>query len=165
MKIKRFGLAMGCIFLIINLVGCEAFVRKFTRKPKESEIRKEEMVLAPEEYKGPQMSKEELYRKQLVYWQSWQEEVVTALLDNASYKKRVSCVNYSIKHLKEAQGMLKGSKREQFDVYMKRMLDLQVAIIDDAHGYHLSRDRITAERLKMDILRYFSYKDVKDFLT
>ena len=44
--------AMAC-----GLVGCEAFVRKFTRKPKKEDLPRTEMVLTPEEYKGPQMTK------------------------------------------------------------------------------------------------------------
>jgi hypothetical protein len=39
------------LFLVFTLTGCEAFVRKFTRKPKQEYT--EPPVLAPEEYKGP----------------------------------------------------------------------------------------------------------------
>lgn len=48
-------------FLMVSLTGCEAFVRKFTRKPKDK-MKTEELVLIPEEYKPPQLSKEEKYR-------------------------------------------------------------------------------------------------------
>lgn len=165
MKARKLALGIGLVFLIINLVGCEAIVRKFTRKPKLDETRREEMVLVPEEYKGSQMTKEETYRKSLTYWNSWQNELVTALLDKASYKKRVSCIKEAMKYLKEMQAMLKGSKREQFDTYMKRMLELQVSVTEDSSGYHLSRDHNTAEHLRLEILRYFSYGDIKDFLS
>lgn len=164
MRMKNLLLIVTVVFIIANLLGCESIVRKFTRKTKDSEKHKEEMVLVPEEYKGQQMSKEELYRKRLMYWESWQDEVISSLLDNASYKKRVSCINYAVKHIKEMQGMLVGAKREKFDTYVKRMLELQVAITEDSNGHYLSRNRSTAEHLKIEILRHFSYGDIKDSL-
>ena len=48
------GVSVSCSFLF-TLIGCAAFVRKFTRKRKKEDLPQEEMVLAPEEWKGPQM--------------------------------------------------------------------------------------------------------------
>ncbi|MCM8797573.1 MAG: hypothetical protein NC923_06860, partial [Candidatus Omnitrophica bacterium] len=45
------------ILAIFFLAGCEAFVRKFTRK--KQRVEQEMPVITPEEYKGPQMTKEE----------------------------------------------------------------------------------------------------------
>ena len=42
-----------CGFLILNMIGCEAFVRKFTRKAKKEQ--REEMVLVPQEYQKPKL--------------------------------------------------------------------------------------------------------------
>jgi len=38
-----------CLASFVLLCGCEAFVRKFTRKPKKDEERAPQLVLAPEE--------------------------------------------------------------------------------------------------------------------
>ena len=49
MSLKKMFFAVVIFFLVFNLIGCESFVRKFTRK-KNREVQ-EEMVLAPEPYK------------------------------------------------------------------------------------------------------------------
>ncbi|MFA5150687.1 MAG: hypothetical protein WC433_07270, partial [Candidatus Omnitrophota bacterium] len=72
---RRWFLLFTFYFLLFTLCGCEAFVRKFTRKSKKDKV-PVEMVLAPEEWKGPQMTKEEQYRQYFVFWQSWQDELI-----------------------------------------------------------------------------------------
>ena len=79
-----------CYLLLATLIGCEAFVRKFTRKSKNPV--EEVMVLAPEEYKGPQQTKEELYRQYFLFWKSWQDELIESLLQNKSNKKKVNYI-------------------------------------------------------------------------
>ena len=82
----------------MNLLGCEAFTRKFTRKSKKPDATVE-MVLTPEEYKGPEMSKEELYRQYYLYWSSWQEELINALTQKSSLKKKIDCAQEAAKNL------------------------------------------------------------------
>ena len=72
LKIKQLVLFFICCLMIAGLVGCDAFVRKFTRKPKKERITKEEMVLVPEEYKST-MTQEQMYRQYFLFWQSWQD--------------------------------------------------------------------------------------------
>ena len=93
--------ALG-VWCLVVFVGCEAFIRKFTRKPKNKKSDVQEMVLVPEEYKGPQMSKEELYRQYILFWKSWHDELLNSLSSSRSHKKRVSCIDEAIKNINDA---------------------------------------------------------------
>ena len=159
---KGFIFAIGLI-LIINLTGCEAFTRKFTRKSKKDKV-PEEMVLAPEEWKGPQMTKEEQYRQYFIFWQSWQDELIDALTQNASQKKRLDCVQQALKNLAGMRSLLNETKQKQLDIYLRQMADLQNDIKADIYGTASNFYRQNAERLRMNILQYFSYSDVKNDL-
>ena len=92
MKLRKIFFTFLICFLVFNLVGCESFTRKFTRKSKKPD-QAVEMVLVPQEYKGPNMTKEELYRQYFLYWKSWQEELINALTQKTSQKKKSWLVN------------------------------------------------------------------------
>jgi len=79
MMLKKACLVFLCCILLSVLSGCETMARKFTRKSKKPG-QPVQMVLAPEEYKGPDMSKEELYRQYFLFWKSWHDELENALI-------------------------------------------------------------------------------------
>lgn len=162
--ISRAGLLFTFYFLIFTLAGCEAFVRKFTRKPKKEDIPEGQMVLAPEEYKAPQMTKEERYRQYFLFWQSWHDELISGLLNASSHKRQVSCADEAIKNMEQLRLLLSGEKQEKFDIYLKRMKDLRRLIADDIYNTNAVINRSSVERLKRDILRDFSYQDIKNYL-
>jgi hypothetical protein len=155
------GLGVCCL---VSLMGCEAFIRKFTRKPKNKEFDAEEMVLVPEEYKGPQMTKEELYRQRLLFWKSWQEELINALASSHSHKKRMTCINEAIKNLINARKLLNQQKQQKLDEHLNKMKNLQEEISRDTYGGNTANIRQKAERLKRNILSEFSYRYIKDDL-
>jgi len=153
------------LFLIGNLVGCDAFVRKFTRKPKKEEnLPEQKLVLAPEEYKSSQMSNEEVYRQYFLYWKSWHDELINSLAGGTSHKKQIDCANEAIKNLEELRPTLKEAKQKKLDVYINRLKDLNKEIQEDAYGNSISTNRLTAERIKRNILHDFSYNKIKDDL-
>ncbi len=159
---KPFTFILGLIMLM-NLVGCEAFVRKFTRKSKKDKA-PEEMVLAPEEWKGPKMTKEQMYRQYYLFWQSWQDELISALSQNASLKKKNDCVEQIIKNLLGMRTMLNETEQKQLDVYLRQMDDLKNAIKSDIYGVSNNANRQDAERVRRNILQRYSYGDIKDDL-
>lgn len=161
-KIKNFIFICGLWFLVFNLIGCEAFVRKFTRKPKEKP--KEEMVIAPEEYKGPKMTKEQLYRQYFLFWKSWQDELINALDSSKNHKKRIDCAAEAIENLELLKALLKADKQKVLDAYLNQLRHLKDLISKDLYGYNVSMHRLIAERIKRNILRDFSYPKIKDFL-
>jgi hypothetical protein len=161
---RRIIFLFFCCFLISNLIGCEAFVRKFTRKPKKDNLQREEMVLVPQEYKKPQLTKEEEYRQYLLYWKSWQDELIESLSGSTNHKKQVGCVNEALSNLAQLRSLLNAEKQKKLDVYMTKLKELQDSIVKDIYCKSSSRHHYSAERIKMNILRQFSYPQIKDSL-
>jgi hypothetical protein len=156
---------LGIAFwLIISLAGCEAFVRKFTRKPKKENMPQEEMVIAPEEYKPPVMTKEERYREYFLYWKSWHDELIESLSSTTNTKKQLSCVNEALKNLEQIRGLLKPEKQKKLDVWINQLKDLRVAVSSDIYGRSADKNRLSAERVRRNIMQDFSFPQIKDYL-
>jgi hypothetical protein len=159
--LKTFS-AIIILILIFDLVGCEAFVKKFTRK-KKTEEKEEELVLAPEEYKDT-MTKEERYRQHFEFWKSWQTELYESLLQKKSNKKQVDCANEAIKNLFSMRQMLNLEKQKKLDIYINQMKNLKDSIESDTYGYNTSTYMQKADSIRMNILRDFSYKKIESSL-
>ena len=147
--------------VLSTLIGCEAFVRKFTRKPKKEDLPKEEMVLVPEEYKAPQMTKEELYRQHFLFWKSWHDELSESLSPGANHKKRMGCIKEAIKNLVYLKALLNEQRQKGLEVYLGQLNDLKERVDRDIYGNNIAVHRHSAERIKRNILRDFSYSRVK----
>lgn len=150
--------------ICLDLIGCDAFVRKFTRKKKKEDFPQEELVLAPEEYKGPQMSKDELYHQCFFYWRAAHDELINALWHNASYKKRISCAEETIKSLLNLRPLLNEQMQKKLDDYITKLKELKGQILKDTYGIANNNNRQSAERLKRNILRDLSYPKIKNYL-
>lgn len=164
MKNKKFLLIITVYSLLVTMIGCEAFVRKFTRKPKKENLPREEMVLTPEEYKGPQMTKEELYRQYFLFWKSWQDELINSLSYEANHKKQIACAVEAIKNLMNLRGLLNDQRQKQLDIYIGQLNDLKWLIAKDSYGNNIASNRQKAERIRKNILQKFSYNKIKDYL-
>jgi hypothetical protein len=160
---KRSAIIFLLGILLVNLAGCESFTRKFTRKSKKSG-QAIEMVLVPEEYKGPNMTKEELYRQYFIFWKSWQDELTNALNQNASLKKKIDCAQEALKNLVNMRGLLIAPAQKNLDVYVVRSRDLISDMQSDTYGANNNRNIQSAERIKSDIQRGFIYPKVKNYL-
>ncbi|MDD2690061.1 MAG: hypothetical protein PHT41_07940 [Candidatus Omnitrophica bacterium] len=145
--------------LLVTLIGCDAFVRKFTRKPKKTSTHQEEMVLAPQEYK-PTMNSEQAYHQYFMFWKSWQDELIESLLQKGSQKKQIDCVNEAIKNIFNVKALLNKEKQKKLDIYIMQLKDLQEAISKDTYGTNSASNAQSADRIKKNILRFFSYNKV-----
>jgi len=163
MRLKRIALVLVCCFLLLDLVGCESFTRKFTRKSKKSD-QAVEMVLVPEEYKGPNMTKEELYRQNFLFWQSWENELENALTQKSSLKKKIDCTQEALKNLVNMKNMLVTDAQKNLDLYINRTIDLLASIKTDVYGTNDSRNLGIAEGIKSDIHKGFIYPRIKNYL-
>jgi hypothetical protein len=113
------------VILVVSLAGCEAFARKFTRKPKT--VKTEELVLAPEEYKPPSRTPEEVYRGYFLFWKSWQDELINALAqDSSSRKKRIDCAQEALKNLTSMRDMLDDASWKKINKYVIQLADQQI---------------------------------------
>lgn len=154
--------SLSCI-LLANLSGCESFARKFTRKSKKAD-QAIEMVLIPEEYKGPNMTKEETYRQYFLFWKSWQEELINAFAQRSSLKKKIDCGQEALKNLVNMRGLLVAPAQKNLDVYIAKSRDLISDMQSDIYGSNDNRNIQKAERLKSDIQRVFIYPKIRNYL-
>lgn len=149
--------------MIFNLIGCDAFVRKFTRKPKK-EKPPEEMVLVPEEYPSLFANSQEAYRQYFLYWKSWQDELINSLLAGTSQKKQLSCIDEVIKNLGQLKVLLIEERQKELDLYIDKSAALRTNIKNDSYSHNVIKNRAEAEQLKRNILRDFSYHKIKNYL-
>ncbi|MEI6831476.1 MAG: hypothetical protein WCK61_02090 [Candidatus Omnitrophota bacterium] len=163
MKSKKIVVIFLFCVLLVNLIGCESFTRKFTRKSKKA-AQPVEMVLAPEEYKGPNMTKEELYRQYFLFWKSWQDELINSLMYNASLKKKIDCAKEALKNLINMQNLLVEPAQKNFFIYITRLTDLISDMQSDIYGSNNNRNIKVAEHLKSDIQRGFIYPKIRNYL-
>ena len=163
MRFKKIFLFLLVYFLLFNLFGCEAFTRKFTRKSKKTDTTVE-MVLSPEEYKGPNMTKEELYRQYFLYWKSWQDELINSLTYKTSLKKKVDCANEALKNLVNMKMLLVLNAQKNFDAHISKMTDLMMDIKKDVYSQDDNRNCQRAERIKANIQRELVYPKIRNYL-
>ncbi|MDD5654581.1 MAG: hypothetical protein WC486_03790 [Candidatus Omnitrophota bacterium] len=149
--------------LAAGLTGCEALTRKFTRKSKDKE-KESEPVLIPQEYPSLFKNTTEAYRQYLFYWKSWQDELLNSISNHSSSKKKVSCVDEGIKNLAFMKNLLREEKQKGLEGYIKQMADLRDDLRKDRYGSNGTLERMKAESLKRNILRDYSYEQVKGFL-
>jgi hypothetical protein len=149
--------------MLLNLVGCESFVRKFTRKSKKSN-QAVEMVLVPEEYKGPNMTKEEIYRQYYLFWGSWQDELINALVQKLSLKKKIDCAQEALKNLVNMKMMLVAGAQKNFDPEIVRLNGLLASIKSDVYGANDNANLRLAERIKYNVHKNFVYPKIKNYL-
>jgi hypothetical protein len=152
--------------LLVSALGCDSFVRKFTRKSNKDKEAEVEMVLAPEEYKS-MMTKDDYYRQYLLYWKSWQGELIESLNISGrgnvggNYKKQKDCVNQAITNLINMRTLLNPDLEVKLDKYISRMNVLKDSIVSDPYSNLADSNRQQAEQLRRDILKNFSYNYVK----
>lgn len=151
------------LFLVINLIGCEAFVRKFTRKPKDGD-RKDEIVMSPQEYANL-LSREEQYRQYFMYWKAWQDELLTAMdvvAEQVNTKKLVDSASEALKNLVSMRELLNADYQKKLDLYINRAIDLRDGLNSyDQGGAYASVSRQEARKLRRDIMQNFSFPDIK----
>jgi hypothetical protein len=164
MSFKKLIFICVLYFAVISLIGCDAFVRKFTRKSKKDNAPQEELVLAPQEYQGPNLTQEELYRQYFLYWKSWQDELITSLSDGGTHKKQIDCAEEALKNLQDMRALLKPQMQEKLDKYIIQLNELKDSIIKDVYGARIYGSSLDAQRIKRNILRDFSYNKIKDNL-
>jgi hypothetical protein len=159
---KIFFLIIICC-LLTTVLGCESFTRKFTRKSKKPDT-VVEMVLTPEEYKGPNMTKEEIYRQYYLYWGSWQDELINALTQKSSLKKKVDCAQEALKYLVYMKMMLVTDAQKNFDLEISKFNDLLSSVKSDIYGTNDSRNLRMAERIKSSVHKGFVYPKIRNYL-
>ena len=155
-------LVSGSWFLV-SLAGCEAFVRKFTRKPKEEQ--KETPILEPQVYPDIIITNEQLYKDYFLFWESWSEELISFLNVNSNFKKQKQCADEALDNLLKMQSILNEDKARELDAFIVAFTKLRDRMSEGGiNGSEISllRDRVI--RIKSRVHRNFVYSKVqKDF--
>src|SRR3989338_7565741 len=143
-KLKITALVMGFL-MVISLTGCEAFVKKFRRKPKEE--KREEPIIQPQSYPDVALNKDELYRDYFLFWESWADELVSFLKDNANTKKQKECIQQAMDNLDKFVIELTTVKNVLFQSYL------------NSADFSYLKNKI--ERIKAKVHRDFVFSKIK----
>jgi len=160
---KRLGIFLLLLSFILACTGCDAFVRKFTRKKKKTETT-EELVLAPEAYPENLLTPAELYREHFLFFKSWQDELAAGFSAEPNHKRQVRCAEEAIKNLQALKGLLKDDKAKDLDTLIKEMYSLKERISQDTYSMKAAILKNAAESLGRKIFRGFGFEKIKDCL-
>ncbi|MFH0828013.1 MAG: hypothetical protein V1919_02470 [Candidatus Omnitrophota bacterium] len=160
--VKKLVLFVFALVFIFQAAGCESFARKFVRKPKPENMKKEEVVFAPEEYKSEGVSNQGLYLRFFSYWKAWQDELIDSLERNGNRKRQISSLNEAVKNLENVKPLINPESASKLDFYIKQLRSLREAVERDIYSNSVSDNRLRAERLKREIIRDFSFNNIQD---
>ncbi len=145
--------------IILNLTGCEAVRKKFTRKKKEP-------VKMPRIYQVKIYEKKpspELYKKHYAYWVSWQSELIRVLGQN--HKKDVRCIEEIMGNLNDMRNILINEKGDVLAPHIEKMEKVKDLIFkEDLTQANKDYVRRTLEREERFIKKEFVFDKVKDYL-
>ena len=157
---SRFLTNFIILVLCLSLTGCASLQRKFVRKKKKQD-RIAPVITTRDYSKGLRV--EELYKKHFLFWKSWQMELINRL--DATYKKRVSCYDYTVDSLMEMKKYMRDPKVKELEPFIKDIKSIESLIkkkrLTKSRKYKIKQ---MLERTRRQIEKRFSYEDVKDHL-
>lgn len=149
--------------LAFTSLGCEAFRRKFVRKPeKEKEIK---VIIETQEYES-RYSPEQSYKKYFLFWRISHEELINLLeTQNMSRKKRVFAARKIVENLSQMRQLILPEKQTRLDDFISE----QRHIVRQVDRYNLNmvqrlRIKNALERQKRQIQREFDYRQIQQYL-
>lgn len=148
------------VFLIISTLGCDSFVRKFTREKKRQEMI--EPVLSPEENAGLFYDNETKYKNYFAYWRAWHDELVQCMYQ-ASKKRKRYCANQAIENLQLMSALLTGPRQKEMNGYIEKMEKIRSDIESDL----VIDQNLIVQRLKnirLSVNDKLDYKNVKEWI-
>lgn len=142
---------------LVSVLGCEAFARKFTRKPSKKGAPESEMVVAPQQYAGEKISKENLLYQYYAFWKTWHEELINALAGNAGRKRQFVCLGEAVNNMKEMRALVIKNKQESLQRFQSEMESMRSAMEQDPYGQSNDHYLRRAQRLRRQMLDEFPY--------
>lgn len=147
------------LLLTLELAGCEAVVRKFTRKKKREPLR-------PRFYQEGMSDTRphlELYMMHYMYWKTWHEDLIVHGGSNAK-KDRMACAEI-MSNLADMRNNLVEEKAKELDEYMADVKKITDEIKDSGSSVtRLGYLRNRLGTLKARIMRNFYYKKVREYI-
>lgn len=147
------------LFIAVNLTGCDAVQRKFTRKKKNTKPIPRIYQLKKYDVK-PSV---ELYNKHYAYWQSWMSELIQDLGQN--HKRDVVSISEAVNQLHDMQNLLVPEKADALGKHVRRLEEAKDTIIkQDLSQYNKTWVLMTLERADTTIKREFDGAHVKKYI-
>ncbi len=161
---ERWPIVFFLVVFLFSTVGCDAFVRKFTRKKKKQHLPQEELVLEPQDYRAPGLPNTELGRQYFLFWKSWQDELIAALSDNGSHKRQLGCLDEALKSLQNLRPLLVDEKQKLLDAALTQLAGLRAAVKNDLYGQDNRGNARQAERIRRMVLKDLPYSTLGSFI-
>ena len=159
-KIAQIIVLVTGFWLLVSLTGCEAFVKKFRRKPREE--KREEPIIQPESYPDVALNKDELYRDYFLFWESWADELVSFLKDNANTKKQKECIQQAMDNLLKMQSLLNEEKAVSLDKFVIELTTVKNVLFQSyLNSADFSYLKNKVERVKARVHRDFVFSKIK----
>jgi len=161
-KFKVILLLIAYSLQLTALCGCEAFRKKFVRKPKKKQIR---VVVIPQEY-TPEHSAQQVYKKYFLFWRASHDELINSLdAQDANRKKRISSAKKIIENLQQMRELLIPEKQSRLNAFILE----QETVLRELHRYNLSpgqklRIKSTLNKQRRQIEKVFDYKHIQEYL-
>jgi hypothetical protein len=146
--------------LLFTLIGCAAFVRKFTRKPK-GEPQKEEPVIQPEVYPDAAAAKDELYKDYATFWEGWADELMEFMNEKANFKKQKECAYESLDNLIKMRELLNEEKAKSLEPLIDEFTAVKAIVFAgrlSSSDYNYLKNKIG--RIKSRVHRHFAHSKI-----
>jgi hypothetical protein len=162
--IRNITIVLILVFFL-HLQGCEAFRKKFIRKPKNKKKVEEEIVLEPQEYPESIYDNPTLYKNYYTFWKASHLELIISLEKGNSYKKQLFLFDEVLKNLKNMKRLLTEEKQEEMDYYIQEITDekekLSSAKLKDSL---LPRLKSKLSSIEKKIRINFSYRVIREWI-
>ncbi len=165
-KTKKLLLIFLCVSLSSALLtGCETLRKKFTRKRKTTD-NQEQVIIVPRDYNAHPFPSDVLYKQYFIYWKSWNQELITSLTDESSYRKVDDCVEQAVINLRKMSSYLDDDMAKKLGAYVKQTEDLKGDIEASRNMMSSQRNlfRYRADRILSSVNRLFDLHKMKDHL-
>ncbi|OGX25626.1 MAG: hypothetical protein A3J51_05760 [Omnitrophica WOR_2 bacterium RIFCSPHIGHO2_02_FULL_45_21] len=146
--------------LLFTLIGCAAFVRKFTRKPK-GEPEKEEPVIQPEVYPDLAADKDQLYKDYSAFWEGWADQLMEFLNEKANFKKQRECAYEALDNLIKMRELLNEEKAKSLESLINEFTAVKTIIFTgrlSSPDYNYLKNKV--ERIKSGVHRHFAHSKI-----
>ena len=149
--------------LVLSIVGCDAFTKKFTRKPKTQEA-EPEMILTPVVYEPKIESNKNLYANYYVVWKSWYGELLDSMYPDLNHKKQLECINYVIQNLENMRNLLLEQKQKVLDEKLIQLNEIKEIIAAPNMNLDFSSLRDRLDLIRRAIHKDFSYPKIEKWI-
>lgn len=146
--------------LITSCLGCDAFVRKFTRKKQQEEAI--EPVLNPELNSGLFYDNDTKYKNFFSYWRGWHDELTEAI-SSSGKKRKQYCMEQAIMNLVRMASLLKEEKQTELAVYIEKMEKISSKI--NKEGALEERSIVQQlSNIRLSLNKKFHYSKVQNWI-